>query len=59
MAEIIRKRKKYLVIVKGITETKNTVIIARNLEGIYREVNRLYGHLLKDVNGQDIGNLSF
>ncbi|MBT2661959.1 hypothetical protein [Bacillus sp. ISL-45] len=53
------KRKRYIVVVEGSNETQSAVIIARNLKGMYREVNRLYGHLLKDVNGRDIGKLSF
>jgi hypothetical protein len=59
MEEAIKKRKRYIVVVEGSKETESAVIIARDLEGMYREVHRLYGHLLKDVNGRDIGKLFF
>jgi hypothetical protein len=52
----LAKRKRYFVKIEGNGEIKQIVIIAYDLEGMYREVYRLYGYLLKDVNGGYMGN---
>lgn len=51
----IPKRNRYVVSVTGNGETKQVVIIANDLEGMYREIYRLYGSLLKDLNGNYTG----
>ena len=51
----VPKRNRYVVSVTGNGKTKQIVIIANDLEGMYREVYRLYGSLLKDLNGNYTG----
>ncbi|MBT2606057.1 hypothetical protein J7E55_24085 [Bacillus sp. ISL-53] len=55
----VKKRKRYLVTVEGNGEIHQVVIIAKDLEMMYWEVHRLYGYLLKDKDGKDIGKISF
>jgi hypothetical protein len=55
----IAKRKRYVVFVESNGETVFAVIIANDLAGMYREIDRLFGYLLKDVNGRDIGKLTY
>jgi hypothetical protein len=55
----IPKRKRYVVFVESNGETKSAIIIADDLVGMYREIYRLFGYLLKDVNGRDIGKLTY
>lgn len=55
----VAKRKRYIVIVEGYGVTQQAVIIASDLEGMYKEIYRLYGHLLKDVNGKDMGRVTY
>ncbi|MBT2613854.1 MULTISPECIES: hypothetical protein [unclassified Bacillus (in: firmicutes)] len=45
--------------VEGNGEIHQVVIIAEDLEMMYWEVHRLYGYLLKDKDGKDIGKISF
>ena len=55
----VPKRKRYVVTVEGNDQTKSIVIIAYDLKGMYREVHKLYDYLLKDVNGKEIGKISY
>ncbi|MFD0049584.1 hypothetical protein ACFVHQ_09680 [Actinomycetes bacterium NPDC127524] len=53
------KRKRYSVVVEGNGKIEHSVIIAESVDIMYWQVHKLYGHLLKDENGKDIGNVSF
>ena len=55
----VPKRKRYVVTVEGNNQTKSIVIIAYDLKGMYREVHKLYGYLLKDANGKETGEISY
>jgi hypothetical protein len=55
----VNKRKRYIVIVEGNGVTEHAVIVTKDLEGMYKEIYRLYGHLLKDINGKDVGKITF
>jgi hypothetical protein len=55
----ITSRKRYIVQLKKNGETRQVVIIAKSLDGMYREVYRLFGDFLTDEQGKDIGTISF
>jgi hypothetical protein len=56
---IIQSRKRYVVKLERNGETVQIVVIAKNLERMYREVYRLYGNFLIDEKGNDTGTISF
>ncbi|MCM3791441.1 hypothetical protein M3221_24240 [Domibacillus indicus] len=55
----IQSRKRYIVKLERNSETVRIVVIAKNLESMYREVYRLYGDFLIDEKGMDTGTISF
>lgn len=55
----IESRKRYSIKLERNGETIQIVVIAKNLEGMYREVYRLYGDFLTDEKGNNTGTISF
>ncbi|NHM34059.1 hypothetical protein [Neobacillus terrae] len=52
-------RKRYIVKLERNGEILQVVIVAKNLESMYREVYRLYGSFLTNEYGKDVGTISF
>lgn len=52
-------KKRYIVKLERNGELLQVVIVAKNLEGMYKEVYRLYGSFLTDEKGKDVGTISF
>ncbi|MCP3763877.1 hypothetical protein NLX67_16010 [Domibacillus sp. A3M-37] len=52
-------RNRYIVKLERNGEITQIAIIARNLKGMYREIDKLYGHFLTDEKGNDAGIISF
>ncbi|WP_026691998.1 hypothetical protein [Peribacillus kribbensis] len=55
----IEQRKRYIVKLERNSETLQIVIVAKNLECMYKQVYRLYGNFLTDEKGKDTGTISF
>ncbi|PLT29084.1 hypothetical protein [Peribacillus deserti] len=55
----VNQRKRYSVVVEGNGKIEHAVIIAESLDLMYWQVHKLYGHLLKDEDGRDVGKVSF
>ncbi|MCM3791355.1 hypothetical protein M3221_23785 [Domibacillus indicus] len=56
---IVQSRKRYVIKLERNGETVQIVVIAKNLESMYKEVYRLYGNFLIDEKGNDTGTISF
>lgn len=52
-------RKRYIVKLERNGELLQVVIVAKNLESLYKEVYRLYGSFLTNEKGNDVGTISF
>ncbi|MCM3789973.1 hypothetical protein M3221_16410 [Domibacillus indicus] len=55
----VQPRKRYIIKLERNGETVQIVVIAKNLESMYKEVYRLYGDFLIDEKGNDTGTISF
>ncbi|MBT2728821.1 hypothetical protein J7E63_18040 [Bacillus sp. ISL-75] len=54
------ERKRYTVMIEyGIGQTEQVIIIASSLSAMFREINKKYGHLLMDENGNETGTIQF
>lgn len=53
------KRKRYIVIIETNGNIQQAVIVAYDTKGMTWLVKKLYGHLLIDENGNDIGRITF
>ena len=53
-------RKRYTVMIDyGVKQTEQVIIIASSLSDMFREINKKYGHLLIDENGNETGTIQF
>ncbi|MBM7692185.1 hypothetical protein JOC77_001612 [Peribacillus deserti] len=59
MKSVIKKRKRFIVNILGHSEALQVVIVSDNIEGMYRELYRLYGQILIDSQGKNTGTISY